>query len=290
MTAFWALAGVFATQACLAAAGRVVVAASGGDYTTISAALNAINPSASNPYEIEVLPGTYVENVTLKSYVHLKGAGREVTFIQSPNGNTAVNCNGITNVAISGFSLANSGEGISIAYGTNVTIANNIISGNGTGIMNYYGSAVEITNNIISNNSFVGLRLAYAQAAIKNNTITGNTYHGGIWVSYASAGTIIQGNVITNNEQGIAVYGTENIAPSQALVISDNTVGSLTLDYPETTALINHNTITGGIYVADGGTWPAPVINLNTVDGGISGTRAVGGGNYNSAGSAVVVP
>jgi len=54
----------------------VIVAKSGGDYTTISAALASITDnSTSKRYTVLIYPGTYVENVTMKEYVSLRGVG-----------------------------------------------------------------------------------------------------------------------------------------------------------------------------------------------------------------------
>src|SRR3990172_4553953 len=93
---------------------RLVVATSGGDYTSISAALAAVSPTASDPYVIDVMPGTYTENVTMKSYVHLRGAGREVTTIQSPSTTSnVIYLSYLTNTAISGFTIRGGLYGIS---------------------------------------------------------------------------------------------------------------------------------------------------------------------------------
>ena len=64
------------------------VAKSGGDYTTVTAALNAIGTTVpasdpTHPYVIKVAPGTYVEpgGITMKDGVDLEGSGTDNTVI-----------------------------------------------------------------------------------------------------------------------------------------------------------------------------------------------------------------
>ena len=53
----------------------VVVAKSGGQYTTIQGAIDAItDASISKNYVVSIMPGTYTENLTVKSYINLRGA------------------------------------------------------------------------------------------------------------------------------------------------------------------------------------------------------------------------
>jgi hypothetical protein len=60
----------------------VIVAKSGGDYTSIQAALDSIlDASPDNPYLVWIAPGVYTERVTMKPYVDLEGAGQNVTKI-----------------------------------------------------------------------------------------------------------------------------------------------------------------------------------------------------------------
>jgi hypothetical protein len=61
------------------------VAKSGGDYTTIVAALGGCTSSFSNCI-IQVMPGTYIENIGAASSgrsVVLKGSGSDITIIQA---------------------------------------------------------------------------------------------------------------------------------------------------------------------------------------------------------------
>ena len=60
----------------------VIVAKSGGDTTSIQAALDSIqDASPSNPYLVWIAPGIYTETVTMKAYVDIEGAGQQATKI-----------------------------------------------------------------------------------------------------------------------------------------------------------------------------------------------------------------
>lgn len=63
----------------------VTVAATGGDFTSISGANDSItDASASNPYLVEIGPGSFFiqSSFTAKSHVHYRGSGQGVTTLQ----------------------------------------------------------------------------------------------------------------------------------------------------------------------------------------------------------------
>ena len=65
----------------------ITVAKAGGDYTTITEALNAITDNdATHLYHIKVMPGVYEESITMKPYVDISGSGENSTIISGTGG------------------------------------------------------------------------------------------------------------------------------------------------------------------------------------------------------------
>lgn len=100
-------------------AGVITVAASGGDFTSVAAALASIaSPSADSRYLVRVMPGTYNESelVHVRPYVHLKGAGPNATVIASARtaaspGEAAATARLDDNGRISDLTVRNTGAG-----------------------------------------------------------------------------------------------------------------------------------------------------------------------------------
>ena len=175
----------------------VVVAKSGGDYTTIQGAVDSITDASSiNPYLVWVGPGIYNESVTLKSHVHLQGAGQENTIISSAVGDTSPIPSQATLVLASDLSVRDlTVENIGtdsfnvaiLASGgiPRVVVADVTASAQGVGVSNYgifsYVSGTEISlyrvtalaeNGLDSNYGL--LNSGSAQAALWGGSFTGN--------------------------------------------------------------------------------------------------------------------
>ncbi|MDD5435646.1 MAG: pectinesterase family protein, partial [Nitrospira sp.] len=231
----------------------------GGDYTSVSAALAAISPTAYDPYVIDVMPGVYTDHIDMKSYVHLRGAGREVTTIQAVYSySDVITMSGLTNVAISGLSLSGGGVGIYNSASSWVTISDNSFFSN-----TVYGlwNTNSVTSITISGNRFVwnyhGIYNYYSFANISGNWISDSTHYG-ILNEYSSP--LINGNTILWNTD----YGIFNTQYSNPEIIHNHITGNGTAD----------------IFVAF---TCAPNISFNTYDD-ITGTTGVGMYNVNGGG------
>jgi len=97
----------------------VVVAKSGGDFTSPVVAVNSIiDASASNPYLVKVMPGVYNlgnSSVQMKPYVYLEGSG-DSSVITSTIANTAGQCfvgtvNMTNNSTVKNITIKNIGLG-----------------------------------------------------------------------------------------------------------------------------------------------------------------------------------
>ena len=96
----------------------VIVAKSGGDYTTIQSAVDSISDATEgNPYLIWVAPGVYSEAVTMVPYVHLQGSGQGATVITSDVTNSSIPPTQATlilvdNVSLRDMTVQNTGTGL----------------------------------------------------------------------------------------------------------------------------------------------------------------------------------
>lgn len=110
----------------------VWVATSGGDFTSVNAAMAAItDASATKPYVVRVAPGIYDEpgGVTVKDQVSLVGSGRGATTIRCACGGATYTSVGAATVRIEGaitsevsdLRVVNTGAG---AYAAGVLVSN----------------------------------------------------------------------------------------------------------------------------------------------------------------------
>lgn len=235
----------------------------------------AINQAAAGD-TVLVAAGTYVENISLKTGVHV--LSNQGAIIQSNNGVVQV------------VDASNTGPG--------TILEGFVITGGNIGIVLFNASA-EIRRNVIVNNSGVqagGIFLQNSSAVIVNNLIRGNTGSsgaGGIEVFSCPSLVSIVNNTIDGNTMSSGFSG-QAINIVNATVLIQNNIVSNHNAFPQASIgvvsgaapTVKNNLFfnNGGVYVDGSG--PHTIASLNTLPnngGNIAGDPlyiSAGGGNF----------
>jgi hypothetical protein len=273
---------------------RLLVGPSGGDYTSIQAALNAIEPTADGHFIIEVAPGEYTESVRMKSFVHLKGSGIGLTTLK-PNTSdptsdfdfAAVSLDNLTDVTISGFTITGLTGGNGGAFGildihSSPTITNNLITAvSSLGIAGWGPAGIYSQNSSpkISKNSFVDNGRAI-YLFLSSSTITENYFEDSgvlnnemIFVEGSSA--FISNNTFIGGEKIVNAVDFGGVVSSASIAQNAFTDTLRAISYHgKSSARIVGNIITGLCEGAISAFGPA-VISGNSVEGCASYAIAV---------------
>ncbi|HEY76520.1 MAG TPA: hypothetical protein G4O00_10120 [Thermoflexia bacterium] len=202
----------------------VVVAKSGGDYVSIQAAIDSItDATAAKPYLVWVAPGIYSDTVTIKPYIHLQGAGQEVTVITSTVASTGPDTPFATlvltsNVSLRDLTVTNEGAGsfatalLAPEGATDTLVADVTARAQGNNTTNYgiylFGSGTNVTLRDVtalaengSNNNYGLYNYGGATARVRGGSFTGR---GGTANAYGlfNAATLYVEGVIALGENG----------------------------------------------------------------------------------------
>lgn len=222
----------------------VVVAESGGDYTSISAALDSItDATATNPYLIRVAPGIYNENVDLKAYVDIEGSGEGVTIIKGFGSNTDPNADsssatlrvdGALSAEVRFLTVESDGSGKSFATGvwsqgvpintfqlTHVTVNATGGSYHNNGVFSVYSSSPilnHVTVTTWGNRYNVSVFNSASASPILNNVIASATgaSHTNVGIYNAYSSSPILNNVTSyasGNSRNFGMYNSASCLP-----------------------------------------------------------------------------
>ena len=231
----------------------------------------AIDRAAQAGDTVEVLPGTYVEQVSINKSLTVVGAGQETTIIKAPASMSTVSVRGGTQ-AIQGVVSAVGGS----AHGITVDISGFTVDGN------YVAPA-------ISSTWFAGIVYSNADGTIQNNTITkvrqdplalgSASWRGhGAWIGDSSTVTVDSNTISESQRNGIEVRDAAATA-----TVTDNTITGLESPYTvangvtfygATNGSISGNTVSGCRYTGAG-----------SGNDFYSGTQAAGINAYDAAGT-----
>ncbi len=266
----------------------VIVAKSGGDFTSIQAALDSITDAGTdNRYLVWVAPGTYNERVTMKPYVDIEGAGELVTKI-TYSGSTALNTGtviGANDAELRHLTVENTGAAAyaiaiyNASASPRLTQITLIVQG-GTfnfGIYNYSSATPKLTNVIVTatgGNYTYGMYNSSSSPVLVNVEInaTGATNNRGL---YNDSGAPTLTNVTIEAGGGTDSRGVYNFNASPGIYSSviKATTGSNTYGiYNYTTSiassiLINNSQINGshyGLYSTAFGSYTSTVLVNNS--------------------------
>ena len=260
----------------------------GKGYTSIQAAIN--DSLTLNGHIIEVLGGTYTENVIVNKKLKIRRAAStgSVTVKASNSSKNVFTINsGGSGSTIQGFTIRDGYNGVSLISANSCSIIGNTITNNGgNGI--WIGSDNNvISGNVISNNDWNGVSVTESTGNdLVDNTVSSNTRNG-IYVEYGTDTTVSRNTVRNNiNYQGIYLYYTDNNTVS-GNTVTNNEINGIILNNAD-------NNLVSGNVVSDNGYDGISVcysnsnnILKNTATNNsrrgiyLGYTSTVGGSNYN---------
>ncbi len=227
----------------------IVVAMSGGDYSSVQAAIDSVTDAAAdNSYLVWVAPGVYVEQVSMQPYVHLQGAGQEATVISSTASSSVFPPTQATlvltrNVGLRDLTVGNSGTGtrnvalLATAGTTQTLVAGVTARAQGGGTLNYAvyltGSGTGVTlqdvTALAENGSYRNYGLVNsggAAATLRGGSFTGRGGTNALGIKNDGSGTTLQAESVTV----LAENGSYNIGLAN-FATADATPGALILGY-----------------------------------------------------------
>ena len=220
----------------------LTVCASGCNYTSIQAAIDAACPGDT----ILVNSGTYFEHVNVNKALTLQGVGAPVVDVGGFGSAITISADGCT---LQGFVAIGSG-----AYpeaGVKATSSSNTITGNtATGNSDIGIYLTSSSNNTLSGNTATGnFGVGIGLVSSSNNTISGNTATGnsyGIGLDFSSNSNTISGNTVTGNICGIGLVSSSGNTISGNTATGNSILG-IYLDSSSSNSIIG-NTVTGNSY------------------------------------------
>jgi len=174
-----------------------------GNYSRIQDAVN----NASNWDTVFVFDDSspYFENIDITKSIVLMGELRDTTIIDANNSAYCIRLRA-NNVTISGFTLQNGDDGITLNGGNNMvytscTIMHNIITNNECGILIIYSYYNLVEDNIIKDNIEGIVEVDSVYETLKENTVMNNTR--GIGLCYSNYCEISRNIIENNTEYGL---------------------------------------------------------------------------------------
>lgn len=219
---------------------------------------------------VTVAPGTYTENLTLRSGVNVEGSGAEDTILRGTGTGSVVTASNISNVEFSGLTIRGSGANVLdagvVLSNSSVVLKGNTITGNSTGVRTSNSNSF-ICGNLITGNGNPRTRsIEFGVRCSGNDLFAGNrivrNLEGGVLCIGSSGTARFLNNTVSNNpSRGFQAAGMSTPTLMNSIVSGNGGSGLfsenssvLTSNYnclfgnsPAATTTISGGTIVGGV-------------------------------------------
>jgi len=237
----------------------LAVGATGADFTTIQAAINA----ATVDDTISVAAGTYTENVNVNKSVTLAGASSATVTVNAENAGLSVFNVTADSVDISGFTVSGTitdgHAGIYFVPGvTDCNIHDNIVTGNIYGILlnDVEDSVIPGNNtfasNTVSNNTVSGIEMQHTYGNTFTNNIANSNGRYGFALDSARNNTFTGNTANSNSREGFWLKQGSGIVGSNHNTFTNNTANLNTRSGMHMTNLCGYSTYTGNTFDSNG--------------------------------------
>jgi len=233
----------------------VTVSASGGDYTSIQAAIDSITDADfDNAYVVFVGPGTYSERVTLKDWVTLVGAGRFDTHIESAGSSVfglAPTVAAATGAGLYHLSVENTGGfDYAVAYSVGAVNAGPVVD------VSLFAHGATASSIALDNGALFSL-FVVASEAVASASGAGSTT--AVAIRNSSSGLYLDRSEVRAGDASTSNMAIQNTASSSSYVVtvSHSKLKASTADISsdaEFTTYVSFSELGSGGVVPNGGT------------------------------------
>jgi hypothetical protein len=242
------------------------------DHPTIAAALVA----AAAGDRVIVSPGSYAENVELKSNVEVRGReAARVRLSAASDLRPVVTIDGVVNVVLANVTFVDAGEAVRVRASDSVTIASSVFSGiRNVAVQTDFASDVDVFNNVFFDNG-VAITRAANDTHVRNNIFMANddSLTGG--AGFGDNNTNVSFNCFFENGTFDRVYGTSFQTGDPRFVNTGGgdfhlQQGSACIDIGSGTDVIDNTIADAGAYgggFADVGPYPVQGVTATDASG-----------------------
>lgn len=195
----------------------VVVAASGGDFTSIQGAIDSIQDEGlSNQYTVYVAPGSYYGSITMRPFINIVGAGPSLTRVVGAGGSTlatAATVTGADSALLRDLTIRSSAVSTEYAVGvrldgTKPTIRRISVDAAGGSVANIalYSKSVSLLE--IRDSEFLASTASQTNTGILNDDATLLLYRSTVTAAGATTNYAIDNQASSGSYQ-LLVYDSE---------------------------------------------------------------------------------